>query len=225
MKCFCLPSLSPFCQSLGKRPQNPLILFHLRGLPHCSFKSTGSIHLSAGLLPFLHAITWLVLKNSSKEGWTHQRSSSLSASRRRHQPCLHAWCLLIHHQSGVWAYAAPHSPGCWQCVYLLLPVSYCKAWREQQSSSRFCMWIGGGQRGQGMQKGRRRGQCLWMRVAMVTKFQQVLVYLCCANDTQSVSKSLIPHEFITVAATKICFTLEKIVTLQMFSVFPFLVTY
>lgn len=109
------------------------------------------------------------------------------------------------HPPSVWSLSLCCSPLRWRCGYLVLPVSYCKAWWEQQTLSRFCMWIGGGQRGQGMERGRRRGQCLWMRVAMVTKFQQVLVYSCCANDMQSVSKSLIPHEFITVAATKICY--------------------
>lgn len=169
------------CLSLSVKT---LIFFHLKGLLHCPFKSTGSMHMSASLLHHLHASscfsdTVLVKHKQCEAGLTQsERAWMCPESNTGHNSLSPASSFTISLFSSVLLSTLLLADNIW-----LLPASYCKAWWEQQpllSLAACCpwrrAWRGDGERIWEKERVRERNRCLWMMETMVTKL--LLVRVC-----------------------------------------------
>lgn len=107
--------------------------FHLKGLLHCPFKSTSSMHMSASLLHHLHASSWfcdtvLVKDKQSEAGLTQsERAWMCPEGNTGHNSLSPASSFTIGLFSSVLSFTLLLADSLW-----LLPASYCKAWWEQQ---------------------------------------------------------------------------------------------
>lgn len=164
--------VSTFCLNVIQNPPH-----HLKGLLHCPFKSTGSIHLCAALLLCLHTTAWLLLRFSVQ---VKKKKDSL----RKQQPggVLEATVAMPPRV------VPPHPPSvciplCTTLCCCLPPASSCFLLQSMMGATNAVSPLScepcrgeGGEETSDAGRGGKEEELVWMRITMVTAFLQNLCF-------------------------------------------------